>query len=85
MSNLRFPPEENSSRLWLWSLGSGKNARFEVLIGGASRRQSHELWTSMAWQAVAKLSLSAQVKELCWAEGRVAVGYPYSIVSLVQK
>ena len=27
---------------------------------------------------------SAQVKELCWAEGRLAVGYPYSIISLVQ-
>ena len=31
-------------------------------------------------QAVA----SAQVKELCWVEGRLAVGYPYSIISLVQ-
>ena len=28
---------------------------------------------------------SAQVKELCWAEGRLAAGYPYSIISLVQK
>ena len=27
---------------------------------------------------------SAQVKELCWAEGRLAVVYPHSIVSLVQ-
>ena len=27
----------------------------------------------------------AQVKELCWAEGRLAVGYAYSIISLVQK
>ena len=25
------------------------------------------------------------VKELCWAEGRLAVGYPYSIISFVQK
>ena len=33
-------------------------------------------------RAVAKLSLSAQ---LCWAEGRLAVGYPYLIISLVQK
>ena len=36
-------------------------------------------------RAVAKLSLSAQVKEFCWAEGRLAVGYLYSIISLVQK
>ena len=28
---------------------------------------------SMAWLVIAKLSLSAQVKELCWAEGRLAV------------
>ena len=30
-------------------------------------------------------SLAVQVKELCWAEGRLAVDYPYSIISLVQK
>ena len=39
----------------------------------------------MALRAVVKLPLSVQVKELCWAEGRLAVGYPYSIISLVQK
>ena len=31
------------------------------------------------------LVASAQVKESCWAEGRVAVDYPYSNISLVQK
>ena len=39
----------------------------------------------MALRAVVKLSLSVPVKELCWAEGRLTVGYPYSIISLVQK
>ena len=39
----------------------------------------------MAWRAAAKMSPSAQVQELCWAESRLAVGYPYSIFSLVQK
>ena len=46
----------------------------ESLTGGAraSRRQVaralkiEKIWTSMAWPVVAKLSLSAQVKELCW-------------------
>ena len=39
----------------------------------------------MAWRAVAKLSLSAQVKELCWAERRLAIGYPYSITLIQNK
>ena len=30
--------------------------------------------------AAAELSLLAQVKELCWTEGRLAVGYPYLII-----
>ena len=31
----------------------------------------------MAWWAAAKLSLSAQDKEFCWAEGRLGVCFPY--------
>ena len=61
------------------------------LTGGVSRRQirsSKNRKFGPAWpggQAVAKLSLSAQVEELCWTEGKLAVGYPYSIIPLVQK
>ena len=40
----------------------------------------------MAWQAVAKLSLLRKSRNcVAQAEGRLAVGYPYSIISLVQK
>ena len=37
----------------------------------------------MARWAVAKLLLFAQVRELCWAKGRLTIGYAYSIISLV--
>ena len=48
-------------------------------------KNTDKIWTSLAWRAVPKLLLSAQVKELYWVEGRLAVGYPYSIISPVKK
>ena len=38
----------------------------------ALKIENLDLHGQMAWRAVAKPSLSAQVKELCWAEGKLA-------------
>ena len=71
-SNLHFPPMKTEE-------GGG----FAFAFGIRERTRGLKFSTRFR-RAVAKLSLSAQVKELYWVEGRLAIGYSYSVISLVQ-